>query len=51
MMSIKQMKSPVRIGDSNIYIVKDVVKGDIALIFIKDSIKKAGTKIGFSKTN
>ncbi|XP_057309261.1 uncharacterized protein LOC130647426 [Hydractinia symbiolongicarpus] len=49
MRSIKQMKLPARIGDTNINIVADVVKGDLSLPFSKDAMKKAGTKIDFSK--
>lgn len=49
MRSIKQMKLPARIGDTNINIVTDVVKGDLPLLFSKDAMKKAGTKIDFSK--
>ncbi|XP_057299172.1 uncharacterized protein LOC130629827 [Hydractinia symbiolongicarpus] len=49
MRSIKQMKLPARIGDTNINIVTDVVKGYLPLLFSKDAMKKAGTKIDFSK--
>ena len=47
MKSVKKVTIPAKIAGVNIYIVTEVIDGDLPLLLSKDSMKKAETRIDF----